>query len=200
MTKRLNARTCAQSHIFQHTMRANPHAITQRHRTLKDAANVDKYVLTTGQRTTQIKTRRICEGHTGLKLAPGKLGLPEPLELRLLRTTIHTERFVRRSRMCHADRQALRHRHPNNVRQVVLALRVVVRQARKPGLEHCGGHSHNARVDFFDCFLRSIRVLVLDNSAYVSVGIAHDSPITCRICQDLSQDRHALSTRCEQCS
>ena len=76
-----------------------------------------------------------------------------------------------------------------HVRQVVLALRVVVRHVRERLEEVLGGEAVDARVDLADLALRLRRVLVLDDLLDRAVRRADDAAVARRIRHDGREDR-----------
>ena len=66
------------------------------------------------------------------------------------------------------DRHALGRGHRDDVRQVVLALAVVVGQLGQPALELRRGRRHRTGVDLADRALRRARVALLDDAAHRS--------------------------------
>jgi hypothetical protein len=84
---------------------------------------------------------------------------------------------------------AIGHGHGDDVGQVVLALGVVVGQAREPGFEQARRHGHDAAVDFIDGALGFARVLVLDDARHLSCAIAQDAAVARGVGQAHGQQR-----------
>ena len=77
----------------------------------------------------------------------------------------------------------------DNVGQVVLALGVVVGQARQPGRQQARGHGHDAAVDLGDGALGLARILVLDDARYAAIGCAQDAAVASGVGQLDGQQR-----------
>ena len=86
------------------------------------------------------------------------------------------------------DRQAFGDGHADDVRQVVLFLRVVVRQPAEPFAEARGGHGHDAGVDFTDVALFGGSVLLFDDAHHLPGLVAHDAPVAGRVCEFDGED------------
>ena len=98
------------------------------------------------------------------------------------------------------DRQALCNRHTNNICQVVLALRVLIGQPRKPSFEPMCRRRHDARIDLVDCSLLCTRIFVLNDGTNLPLRITHNAPIACWIRENFCQHSQALSARSKQCT
>ena len=156
-----------------------------------------KTSLPTLSSSAHIDARRI--GHRGAALEQriDMALLIQPLELRELRLRIHAERFRRCVGMRRVHRDALGDGMGNDVGQVVLALRIVVRQAREPLPQPMRRSDQDAGVDFAQCAFRRRRVLFLDDAAYPAVT-ANDAAVAVRIVQQHRQQPDAAPRRHHQ--
>ncbi len=77
---------------------------------------------------------------------------------------VHAGHFPLRRRLGRDDRHAVRHRHGDDVGQVVLTLGVVVLQRAQPLLQARGRHHQNAAVDLFNGTFGFVRVFLLDDA------------------------------------
>jgi hypothetical protein len=73
------------------------------------------------------------------------------------------------------------HRQRDHVGQVVLLLRVVVRQPAEPVLQPRGRGHQDAGVDLAQRAFGGVRVLLLDDPANRAARVAHDAPIAGRV-------------------
>ena len=162
-------------------MGADMYALTQADITFKNTTDVDKDILLTHQTTSHIDARRIGQCDTRLKLTPCKFKLPQALKLRLLRSTIHTQGFIGGTWLRNIDCQTRTHGQPNNVGQVILPLRIIIGELRKPGFELRRRRCDDPGVDFMNCALRGCRIFMLDDCTNMTVGIAHNATIPSRI-------------------
>ena len=69
----------------------------------------------------------------------------------------------------------------DHIRQVVLALRIGIRECRKPSFEFRGRQYHDPGVDFPDELFFGRRILFFNNRSYATKLIAHDAPVTLRV-------------------
>ena len=77
---------------------------------------------------------------------------------------VDPEGLGERVRLRARHRHAVGHRERDDVGEVVLALRVVVRELREPGLELRRGHDHDAGVRLADRLLGGARVFLFDDA------------------------------------
>ena len=89
------------------------------------------------------------------------------------------------------------HGHGHDVRQIILALLIVVAKISKPVAQSVGRTGHDAGVDLAHGLFIGSGVLLLDDAADISAG-ADDAPVARRVFHVHGQDSHLVSRRLGQ--
>ncbi|MNL22593.1 hypothetical protein D3C87_1439450 [compost metagenome] len=112
------------------------------------------------------------------------------LQLRQLLAIVGALHFHWVVRLLGGDHQTITDSHLDHVGQVVLALRIVVRQTAHPVSQTIGRDSKNAGVAFSNCALRFAGIFVLNDCGHLTVDIAHDAAVTGRVIQLDGEQAH----------
>ena len=115
-----------------------------------------------------------------------------PLQFGELAAIIGALHLHRIQWLLRGDHQAIGYRHGDDVRQVVLTLRVAVGEAPEPVTETLPRHSENSGIAFGDQLLLGRCVLVLDDRLHHALVITHDSAVAGRIVQVNREQRNLL--------
>ena len=134
-------------------------------RAFEHAADVDPHVAAASERAAHVDARGVGKRGARLHQRVGGARLHDALDRRQLRAVVDAEhvRFVGGD--VRLDRDALAHRHRDDVGQVELALRIVVVERRDKAAEQRGRRRQRTRVDLVDRALTGARVLLLDDRA-----------------------------------
>src|SRR5258706_1981647 len=97
VAKRFDARARCDRHVFQHTVRADRHAVAEPHLALEDAVDVDRHVAAAGEISAHVAARRIGERHALFHERIGELALVDALQLGELAAAVDAEFLPRRA-------------------------------------------------------------------------------------------------------
>jgi hypothetical protein len=192
-----DARAGADDGIPQHAMRADLDAVAEHDAALEHAVHVDRHVAAAVELAAHVEPVGVEQGHALLHQQQRIAVLVDALQFGQLHLAVHAEHFpglvgLGRHRHALADRQ------PDDVGQVVLALRVVVAQRRQPAPERRGRRGDEAGVDLADGAFLVRGVALLDDAQDVAVVVAHDAAVAARIVQVLGQHAEAAAGRFDQ--
>ena len=186
--------------VADHAMRPDAHAVAQAHVALEHAADVDLDVHAARERAAQVEARRVGQAHAGVHLRVGVAALQPAFETRQLGRAVDAQHLGLVDRLGRADFDVVGHRVRDDVGQVVLALRVGVRQLGQPLLEPRGRRGHDAGVDLGDLALQRRRVLLFDDGPHqanavgvAGLDVAHDAAVAERVGQIDGQQREVLA-------
>eukprot|EP01136_Pigoraptor_vietnamica_P017581 Opistho-1_new@62939 len=176
----MDHRACLDAHVGNDAVRADAHAFAQRHRAFEHAVDVDVDVGAAAQRAAQVETRRVGQAHALFHQRVGLAQLPGALQRRELGRAVDAGHLQRVGHDMRHHRHAVVGRELHDVGQVVLALGVLVVQARQPALEQPRGRGHHAAVDLAHGALRLGGVLVLDDGRHLAPGMGADDAAIAR--------------------
>ncbi len=169
--------------IFQYAVGADGDAVAQHYVALQHHPDVDDDVAPGRKGAAQIEAFGVAQGHAcqhqRLRLTP----LQRPLQRGELGAIVDTADLFHRRRGDAADRNAVGHRHGDDVGKVVLTLGIIVVEPRQPIAQPRGGDRQQAGVAFADRALLLVGVLLFDDAADAAAGIAHDAAIAGGIVQ-----------------
>src|SRR5690606_24805049 len=154
-------RARADAGVAQDAVRSDAGAVGDLDRALEDAVDVDRDVDAAGEPAAHVDAGGIGERHAGVEQGVCDVALVDALELRELPLAVDPEGLPDGARLRRDDGHAVGDRGGHDVGQVVLALRVVVRQAGEPALERRRGRDEDAGVDLADRERGGVGVLVL---------------------------------------
>ncbi len=157
---------------------------------LKDAAHINSDIRPRGESTTNVDAIRVCQLNASSQKLRGQPTLIEPLNLRTLRLAVHPLNTI----WINPDtdhRHAILGCHGQQIRQVVLALGVVILELTDPVSELHRWHRHDAGVDLLDLTLWRCRILFLYTAHDAALCVSQDAPIASRVSQLSGQDRDA---------
>src|SRR5690606_31416730 len=122
----------------------NPDTGRNRHLALEHHVDVDLHVLPTGQGAAHVYASRVGQGGARRHQAVRFLALEPTLKFGQLQAIIDAHDFLFATGMHGSYRHLILHRHGNDVRQVILALRVAVGEFWQPALQQVRRDGHNA--------------------------------------------------------
>ena len=183
--------------VANHAVGPDAHIRTQFHGPFQHHAHVDDTVQAGAQRPAQVEPRRIAERHPGPHRGFRIATLVAPLRAGKLDAVVHTEHLVRIGRLQAGHGNPRRHGPSDNVREVVLALRVVVVDGAEQLAEQGAGRGENAGVDLRDRALPVRGVPVLDDRRDLAFGVTYDpaEPFRSRCLRGDEGHPRALLTR-----
>ena len=136
--------------ILEEAVGAYADAIAQFYLTLEEAVDVDGDIAPGPQPTPHVDAVGIEEGHPFAHEVLGDAALIASLQVRELQAVVDPQDLFLPVRLAGGDGLAIRHRQGDDIRQVVLALGIVVIQSRQP-IVQLGSIGHQeAGVDFLD--------------------------------------------------
>jgi hypothetical protein len=118
--------------VLEHAARADLDRFFENDLPFENAIHVDEHIAPAAQFATHVDARRVGQAHALLHQALGGLPLRDAFEFGQLHLAVHAEHFPFALGCVVPDRHAVGDRHADDVGQVVLLLRVVVRQAAEP--------------------------------------------------------------------
>ena len=176
------ARARADRRVAEHAVRADRHAVAERHRAFEHAAR---------RRSSRRARRPACRAR---RCAPGRpasrpRSSSASATLRWCRRSssascalaVDAERSHSSSGCARRPPTPVRQRARDDVGQVVLALRVVVPERASHVRQLRGRRGHDAGVDLADRALARRRVLLLDDLPHRAARIAHDAAVAGRV-------------------
>ena len=188
-----NLRSTAHDRVLEDAVGAHANFVLEHDVALENATDIDFHVATAGKPSADINSFGVEQSHPLLKKRLRLSALPHALESGELHLGIHALHFIDVAGMDGGDRGVFRRGEPDHVRQVVLALRVVVGEIREPSFETVGRKHHDARVHLADGFLLNRGVLFLHDGRDTPELVAHDAPVPRRIGKLHRQQHQVLS-------
>ena len=183
VTVGLDHGTFAQRAILDHTIRANLHVVFDDNLAFQNDVDVDQHIPADRHFAPDIETRRVTQGHTLRHQAAAFAQLVVTLQFGKLTTVVGTLHFHGIGRLLGGDHQAISDCHGDHIRQVVLALGIVVRQAAHPIRQASARKRQNAGVALTNGLLRLVGVFMLDDGRYLPIRITHNTAIARRVCE-----------------
>ena len=135
MTEGKNLRFFADFSIPDNAVCPDAHAVCDSNAPLEHAVDVDFHILAAFQTSANVNPRRVDQRHTGIKKAAGLFFLPDALETCELRFGIHSLDLPDMPGMNRCDPQPLVGCEADNIREVVLALRIRSLERREPAVK-----------------------------------------------------------------
>ena len=135
----------------------------------------------------------IQEGHPFAHQVLGEAALIASLQIRELQAVIDAQDLLLPVRLTGGDGLAIRRRQGDDVRQVVLALGIVVSQSREPIFQLGSVGHQEAGVDFRDGEFGRAGVPGLDDRPHLAVIASHDAAIASGIGEGRGQDAQRRS-------
>ena len=195
MAERRNAGAGSHGHVAQHRMGTHAHAVTQFDTAFEDAADVDLHIASADQFAAHVDAGRVAQRDAVGQQPFGVLALMDALQFSQLCLVIHAQRFGNALGLRADHRHAVTHGGCNHVGQVILSLRVVVRQVREPAGQPRTRHHHDSRIDLADPAFAVRRVLLFDDAHDTPRRVAYDATVTARVVQRDGQDAQLVIAR-----
>ncbi len=118
-----------------------------------------------------------------------------PFELGQLHLAVHARHFPFRAGLGRHHGHAVSHGHGNDIGQVVLALRIIVRQGRQPAPQVARGRDDDAAIDLLDGAFLGVGVFFLDDAANFAID-THDAAQPEGVGLHHGQDRQLVAAGC----
>ena len=192
MSKGSQTRSGADAGIGQYAVGADFDGFVEHDLALENAVDVDEHIAPADQTSANVDACRVGQAYALLHQPFGSAALGDAFQLGQLYFAVNAEHFPFVFRVGGTNRQARLDGHADDVGQVILLLRVVVRQATQPFIKARGRHGHDAGIDFTDAAFSRRRILLLDDTYNLPGVVAHDTPIAVRIGQLDSQDGQSV--------
>src|SRR5476649_2349523 len=169
VAKRLDAGAGGDAGIDDDAVRADGDAVRQFDLAFEHAADIDADVASADQLAAHVDARRVRQRDATLQQRQRDIALMNALELGQLHLAVDASHFPLCAGLGRHDAHAVADGLGHDVGQVILALRVVVRQGRQPAFQVRGRRDHDAAVDFLDRPLGVGGVLFLDDGDNIAV-------------------------------
>ncbi len=182
----------ADNDVAQHAIGSHLHAVGQRDFAFEHAAYVDAHIAATGKRAADVDARRIGDHRSAQHQRIGIPRLQDTFDCRQLRAIVDAAHIALIGDGGGRHRYSIRHRQRDDVRQVILVLRVVGLERGHPAAQQCRGRRHHAGVDLVDRALGRVRVLFFHDRAHPPRAIA-DDPSQSRWIGHMRGEHHKLA-------
>src|SRR6202050_2670120 len=163
--------------VTNDTTGAHAHAVAEHDPAFEHDVHVQEYVHAMADRAAHVKTRGIRHRDAAEHQRVRGLLAPGGLKIAKLRLVVYPQHLGQCRRDERPHRDLVLHRHGDDIREVVLALRVGVTEAREPLASQGGGSCQHTGIALGERALAGVRVLVLDDAHYLSFGSAHDAAV-----------------------
>ena len=183
------------AHVPQHAVRPDADVVGERDLAFEHAPDVDRHVAPAAKPAADVDPRRVDNRRAGLHQRAGEARLHEALDRRELRAIVDAERRRGIRGDVRLHRNAVGDRQRDDVRQVVLALDVVVLERGDEPAQERGRRRKRPRVDLVDRALLGCRIALLDDCAHRPIGPA-DDPAQARWIRGMRREQREPARRC----
>src|SRR6185436_18686866 len=181
MGERFDAGARADLGVLHHAVSADLDVVTELHVALEYTVHIDAHVGATNKGAADVQAHGIGEGNPGVHQLRRVLPLLDALELRELLFAVDAEDFPAGARLDARHRHAVGQRERHDVGEVVLLLRIAVRQLGGPILQVARRQRHGAGIDFADLALLRARVFLLDDAGDAAAAVTNDAAVSGRV-------------------